>query len=138
MHISATIKNAEQRNDIIVSTDATEKLIDIPAKSTGSGSAVNGGELLFLALATCCCNDVYREAAKRKMKINSVEVTVSGEFGKEGDPGSNIVNEVKVAAPEHTQQEIAGLIQYVDQVAEVHNTLRQGASVTLKENYPGL
>lgn len=138
MHISATIKNAEQRNDIIVSTDATEKLIDIPAKSTGSGSAVNGGELLFLALATCCCNDVYREAAKRKMKINSVEVTVSGEFGKEGEPGSNIVYEVKVAAPEHTQQEIAGLIQYVDQVAEVHNTLRQGASVTLKENYPGL
>ncbi|HWJ27649.1 MAG TPA: OsmC family protein, partial [Flavisolibacter sp.] len=72
------------------------------------------------------------------MKINSVEVTVSGEFGKEGEPGSNIVYEVKVAAPEHTQQEIAGLIQYVDQVAEVHNTLRQGASVTLKENYPGL
>ena len=33
-------------------------------KSPGRGSAVNGGEFLVLALATCYCNDLYREAER--------------------------------------------------------------------------
>jgi uncharacterized OsmC-like protein len=51
--------------------------------------------LLFLALATCFCNDIYREAAKR-LKVQSVEVIVSGEFGGEGEPGSNIEYKAKI------------------------------------------
>jgi uncharacterized OsmC-like protein len=35
---------------------------------------------LFLALATCYCNDIYREAAKRNIKVDSVEVEVEGTF----------------------------------------------------------
>ena len=132
MIITATIKNDCQKNIITVATENVEKKIDIPTKATGPGSLVNGGELLFLALATCFCNDVYREAAKRNMKVESVEVIVSGEFGKEGEPGSNIKYDVKLMASEHTKEEIAELILYVDKVAEVHNTLRQGAGVTLK------
>jgi uncharacterized OsmC-like protein len=29
---------------------------------------------LFLALASCYCNDIYREAAKRNIKVERVEV----------------------------------------------------------------
>jgi hypothetical protein len=36
----------------------------------GGGSSANGGELLCLALATCYCNDVYREAKKRGIGEN--------------------------------------------------------------------
>ena len=66
MKISATIKNKSHVNDIIVATEDQEKRIDIPGKAEGFGSSINGGELLFLSLATCFCNDIYREATHRK------------------------------------------------------------------------
>lgn len=130
MNIAATIKNSYRENELTVSTNTNEKKINIPGKPEGYGSSVNGGELLFLSLATCFCNDIYREAAKRKMNIQQVEVTVSGEFGKEGEPASNITYVVNIQSG-HTQAEVDDLVQYVDKIAEVHNTLRQGVSVIL-------
>jgi len=131
MYISASIFNNSQQNQVKVQTDGNEKQLTIPRKASGNGSAVNGGELLFLALGTCFCNDIYREATKRNIEITSVEVIVSGDFGREGEPASNIQYEVNVVS-EHPEQEIADLIAYVDKVAEVHNTLRVGTSVRLK------
>ncbi len=88
MKITATILNSGQQNKVQVTTNNASKQILIPGKSEGHGSSVNGGELLFLSLATCFCNDIYREADKRQMEIKSVEVIVSGEFGAEGIPDS--------------------------------------------------
>lgn len=132
MHITASINNGSGSNEIVVSTEGNEKKILIAAKPDGRGSSVNGGELLFLSLATCFCNDIYREAAKRKINVQSVNVVVDGNFGKEGEPGSNITFMVNVEAPENSPAEIADLIAYVDQIAEIHNTLRQGVAVTLQ------
>ena len=131
MQISASILNTGQQNEVKVSTNNGSKQLLVPSKSEGNGSSINGGELLFLALATCFCNDIYREAAKRQMQIRSVEVFVSGEFGDEGKPGFNIQYEAKVDG-DATEEEIKDLIFYVDKVAEVHNTLRVGTPVTLK------
>lgn len=132
MHISASVRNTAQQHEVQVTTNHISKQVAIPAKTEGMGSLVNGGELLFLALATCFCNDIYREAAKRKLNIHSVDVVVSGEFGAEGEPGRNIQYEVNVDA-DAEQEVIRELIAYVDKVAEVHNTLRLGTAVTLKE-----
>lgn len=132
MTISATIKNSYLENEVTVATENNFKKVAIPGKSTGYGSSVNGGELLFLALATCFCNDVYREAAKRNLEIASVEVTVSGEFDKEGEPASHIQYQVHLEAPALSPQEMAEFVQHVDQVAEIHNTLRKGIAVSLK------
>jgi organic hydroperoxide reductase OsmC/OhrA len=129
MQISASIKNSDQQHHIVVSTEGNEKVLAIPAKAEGYGSSVNGGELLFLSLATCFCNDIYREAAKRKMEISLVEVKVSGEFGKEGEPGSNISYEAKVESVNSSTEEIEALVEYVDGIAEIHNTLRKGVEV---------
>lgn len=131
MTISAKIKNTKEENVITVSTDNRASTISIPGKEVGRGSAVNGGELLFLSLATCFCNDLYREALRRNMDIASVEVEVAGQFGKEGEPATDIRYEVKVMAPECTEEAIRALIQHVDGVAEIHNTLRRGVSVSL-------
>jgi uncharacterized OsmC-like protein len=131
MTISATIQNSANQNRIEVKTEGSAKEITIPAKSVGQGSSVNGGELLFLALATCFCNDLYREAAKKFIAIDSVKVNVTGEFGKEGEPGRNIKYHVDVKSSA-TQSQIEDLIAHVDTVAEIHNTLRQGVSVTLE------
>ncbi|GAB2801496.1 hypothetical protein GCM10027275_54570 [Rhabdobacter roseus] len=132
MNISATIKNEFQLNSISVATEGRQKTLVVPAKDNGFGSSVNGGELLFLSLAICFCNDVYREANKSKLNITSVEVTVSGEFGKEGEPASHIVYTVRVQSPTLSDQEITDLIAHVDTIAEVHNTLRKGVAVTLR------
>ena len=131
MRISASLLNTTEHNQVVVTTNDISKHIHIPAKTEGKGSLINGGELLFLALATCFCNDIYREATKRRMEITSVEVIVSGDFGGEGEAGSNIEYQAKVKA-DATEKEIQDLIKHVDKIAEVHNTLRIGTPVTLK------
>lgn len=133
MDISATIKNSFQKNSITLKTGDKEQSITVPSKPDGFGSAVNGGEYLFLALATCFCNDLYREASKRKMILDSVEVTVSGKFGNEGEPATEISYTANVEAKNHSKNEINELIQFVDTVAEIHNTLRKGINVERKE-----
>ena len=133
MHISASIFNTGSHNEVKVATGMSSKVLNIPAKTEGKGSCVNGGELLFLALATCVCNDIYREAAKREMEVTSVKVDVTGEFGGEGEPGFNIQYRVKVEA-KASAEEVRDLIAYVDKVAEVHKTIRLGTSVTLLQD----
>jgi uncharacterized OsmC-like protein len=91
---------------------------------------VNGGELLFLALATCHCNDIYREAAKRGIQIDEVDVTVEGEFGAEGECAKQIVYRPRVKAAA-TDDEVRALILHTDGVAEIHNTLRERVPVSL-------
>lgn len=132
MHIAASIRNTSQQNEVQVTTNNTSRQLTIPSKLDGKGSSVNGGELLFLALATCFCNDIYREAAKRQLVIKSVEVIVTGAFGGEGEPGFDIQYEAIVEG-DASEDEVSDLIAYVDKVAEVHNTLRVGTSVTLKK-----
>jgi uncharacterized OsmC-like protein len=130
MKILATVKNSMNSNDIVVSTNDNIKGISIPSKSSGQGSSINGGELLFLSLATCFCNDVYREADRRQINIKSIEVTVFGDFGGEGEPASNISYKVDIKS-DHDENEINNLISHVDKVAEIHNTLRKGMKVDL-------
>lgn len=130
MKVSAAISNKFNQNEIIVQTNGDSKKINISPKPAGYGSSVNGAELLLLSLATCFCNDIYREAAKRNITVSEVEVVFTGDFGGEGESGSNFqykVNVISNAAPE----EIEALIKYTDNIAEIHNTLRNGLAVTL-------
>jgi uncharacterized OsmC-like protein len=131
VQISASVKSNNQQHDVTVATNNHQKKINIPIKAEGFGSSINGGELLFLSLATCFCNDIYREAAKRNINIKSVDINVTGEFGKEGEPASNIVYDVNIQS-RSSKEEIKQLINDVDKIAEVHNTLRKGITVTLK------
>lgn len=130
MKIDAILTNSGSDHKVVVSTNNNSKAISIPAKAEGNGSSVNGGELLFAALATCFCNDIYREATRRNIAINSIVVHVTGEFGGEGDPAKKISYEAKIDSP-NTRNEIDKLIADVDSIAEIHNTLRKGIAVTL-------
>jgi len=98
MKITAKIENSKDNHQVMLQTNDNVHSIDIPAKTTGYGSSANGGELLFLALATCYCNDIYREAAKRNIQVERVEVEVDGEFGVEGEPAENVTYRAKVFA----------------------------------------
>ena len=132
MKISASIKNSFHQNEIVVQTDEDAKVMAIAPKPAGYGSSVNGAELLLLSLATCFCNDIYREAVKRDIAVSEVEVVFTGEFGKEGEPGSDFQYKANVVtdAPAEVIEE---LIKHTDNIAEIHNTLRKGVNIILTQ-----
>ena len=130
MKISAKIESRQNYQATELQTNGSVKTIQIPVKSSGFGSSVNGGELLLLSLATCFCNDIYREADKRGIPISGVTVECSGEFGGEGEPGTNFRYHTDINA-DASQAQVEELIRFTDQIAEVHNTLRKGLAVIL-------
>ena len=132
MKISARLENSKDNHQVTLQTSEHVHSIVIHPKPTGYGSSVNGGELLFLALATCYCNDIYREAAKRNIKVERVEVNVEGDFGAEGEPSKNVTYQDKVFA-NAGDDEIRELMKFTDTVAEIQNTLRNGTHVVLAE-----
>jgi len=132
MLMSATVKSSFNKHDVEVQTNGAAKSMLIATKSTGYGSSINGGELLLTALATCFCNDIYREAAKRNIIVDRIEVEVTGEFGAEGEPGFNFQYKAKVMS-DAPQSEIDDLIVHTDKVAEIQNTLRKGLNITLTQ-----
>lgn len=84
----------------------------------------------MMALATCYCNDLYREAAKRNISITRVEVQVHGTFESEGEPGNGFEYTAKVFSSA-SDEVINELIRHTDTVAEIQNTLRKGVPVKL-------
>jgi organic hydroperoxide reductase OsmC/OhrA len=130
MKVQARLLSGPGRNDITLQTNDSTHAVTIPPKSSGRGSSANGGELLFLAVATCYCNDIYREAARRKIDVVNVDVVVEGEFGGEGEPARSVTYRATVTA-RASESQIRELMLYTDGVAEIQNTLRTGMPVTL-------
>jgi uncharacterized OsmC-like protein len=130
MKISAKLTNERDRDTVALNTAGNEHSLALAPRPDGLGSSVSGGELLFLALATCFCNDLYRETKKRNIAIHQVRVEVMGEFGGEGEGARNITYSASVEA-DASETMITELIQHTDTVAEIHNTLRSSTPVTL-------
>ena len=130
MRISAKVENSKDNHQVTLQTNDHVHSITISPKSTGYGSSANGGELLFLALASCYCNDIYRESAKRNIKVERVEVHVEGDFGSEGEPAKNVTYTARVFA-NASEDEIRELMKFTDTVAEIQNTLRVPTPVVL-------
>jgi organic hydroperoxide reductase OsmC/OhrA len=130
MQVSATVFNSADEHAVSVRTGTNRQALPIAAKPAGRGSAVNGGEFLMLALATCYCNDLYREAERLGLSIERVDVEASADFDGIGLAATNIRYRAKVASSA-SEAAIADLLRRTDAVAEVHNTLRGGVPVTL-------
>ena len=131
MKISAVVRNAGASHEVIVATGEASQRLSVSAKAAGRGSSVNGGEFLMLALATCYCNDLYREAARLDIPVESVEVEATADFPAIGLAATNIRYKATVSSPA-LPAAIAELLRATDAVAEVHNTLRAGATVMLQ------
>lgn len=127
MEIAARVSNAPGQHEAAVSTNGSTQAIAVPGKP-GGGSAVNGGELLMLALATCYCNDLYREAARLGIAPDRVEVEAVAEFPGVGLAATDIRYRATVSSPAPAEA-IAALLVQTDAVAEVHNTIRAGVPV---------
>jgi len=130
LRIVANVYNKGSSNHVSVSTAGAVKSISIPAKAIGAGSSINGGEFLLLALATCYCNDIYREAARLGVPVTEVEVEATADFDGVGLAASNIAYRARVDSTASPEQ-IQALLRETDAVAEVHNTIRRGVPVQL-------
>ncbi len=105
-------------------------VIDRGPDDGGQGLGFNGGQLLLLSLGACYANDIFREAAKRGLTVLGVRVVVECDWV--GDPvrAESIRYSTRVEA-EAPDDEIMELIRHVDEIAEIHNTLRAGAAIEL-------
>lgn len=131
MEISAIVDSAPGHHRVSVRTGSAEHSLDVAPKAAGGGSATNGGEFLMLALATCYCNDLYREAARLGLQLDAVQVQAQAEFAGIGLAASEVHYRAVVRANGASDEDIARLLRETDAVAEVHNTLRKGVPVQL-------
>ncbi len=132
MRISATVRNTPTAHDVAVRTASASQSLTVATKAGGRGSAVNGGEFLMLALATCYCNDLFREAARLGIAIDAVEVEASAEFAGVGLAASHIEYRANVQSSSASPADVQRLLRETDAVAEVHNTVRAGVPVELR------
>jgi organic hydroperoxide reductase OsmC/OhrA len=128
IRVEAHVANDGRSHAVAIGTNDVRRDLAIPARATGPGSSANGGELLCLALATCYCNDIYREAAARGIAVTRVEVDVHAEFGAPGAAGRSFRYRATVHA-DADEDAILALMVHTDGVAEVQNTLRLGTEV---------
>ena len=105
-------------------------VVDRPADGGGDGIGFNGGQLLYLAVAGCVSNDLYREAPGFGITLEQVRVTVRGDFNGDPPVSEAVQYEVELSgdAPEERLRE---LVEHVDRVAEIPNSLRGGTAVSL-------
>jgi uncharacterized OsmC-like protein len=102
-----------------------------PHRWTSEGVTVEadftGGHLLHLAAAGCVLNDLYREAATLGVELKGVRVRASGEF--DSDWASNGISySIELNSPA-TPEQLAHLLDVVDEVAEIPRAIRAGAPV---------
>jgi organic hydroperoxide reductase OsmC/OhrA len=132
MNITAHLVNRQATQTVNVKTGEREHTLSIPTKPDGFGSLANGGELLLLALATCYCNDLYREARKRGLTIDGVDIEVMGEYSGEGEPVGSIRYK-ETAWTTSPKEQVFEVMTHTDTVAEIQNTLRKSAEIALIE-----
>lgn len=128
MEITARVRNGLHGHEVNVSTSGSVQSLTVSAKSSGRGSAVNGGELLMLALATCYCNDLYREAERLGITVTGCEVVATSQFNGIGRAAESITYSARIESPA-SLEDVELLLSETDRLAEIHNTLRSGCVV---------
>ena len=105
-------------------------VVDRPADGGGRGIGFNGGQLLYLAIAGCVSNDLFREARADGIALDRVRVVVDGDF--QGDPpvSTDVTYAVEVAGDASTEA-LERLVAKVDAIAEIPNSLRAATAVRL-------
>jgi len=105
-------------------------VVDRPADAGGRGLGFNGGELLYLAIAGCVSNDLFREARAAGLQLDRVRVAVRGDF--DGDPAVSSAVEYDVEIDgSASEADLRALVERVDAIAEIPNSLRSGTPVRL-------
>ena len=130
MHFEVETRNVDGQVTSLGTAEPFTLVVDRPAEGGGGGLGFNGGQLLYLAVAGCISNDLFREARAAGIELSSVRVKVSGDFVGEPAVSDEIRYEVEVAG-NVPEDRLRVLIEQVDEIAEIPNSLRQGTRVRL-------
>jgi putative redox protein len=130
VHIEVETRNVDGQVTSLGTAEPFTLVVDRPTEGGGGRLGFNGGQLLYLAVAGCISNDLFREARAAGIELSSVRVRVSGDFVGEKAVSDEIQYEVGAAgsAPE---DQLRALVDKVDEIAEIPNSLRQGTNVRL-------
>ena len=101
---------------------------DRPTAVGGGGLGFNGGQLLYLSIAACWSNDLYREAATMGIELDGVEITVDGDFPSRGSGSTPISVDVTVRSSE-PEERIRELIAAVEVIAEIPRAIRDATPI---------
>jgi uncharacterized OsmC-like protein len=96
---------------------------DRPIAAGGHGHGFNGGQLLYLSIAACISNDLYREAGSRNITLSDVAVIVDGDFPGRGQPSTPIEVSLEVTG-DASEDDLAELVDEVERVAEIPASMR--------------
>jgi putative redox protein len=130
MHIEVETRNVDGQVTSLGTAEQFTLVVDRPAEGGGGGLGFSGGQLLYLAVAGCISNDLFREARAAGIELESVRIKVGGNFVGEPAVSEDILYEVELKgdAPEERLQ---ALVDQVDEIAEIPNSLRRGTRVRL-------
>jgi putative redox protein len=130
MHVEVETRNLEGQVTALGTAEQFTLVVDRPAEAGGGGLGFNGGQLLYLAVAGCISNDLFREARAAGVALRRVQVKVRGDFV--GDPAvsEEIQYSVELAG-DATEGQLRELVARVDRIAEIPNSLRRGTRVSL-------
>ena len=105
--------------------------VDRPTAAGGGGLGFNGGQLLYMSIAACWSNDLYREAATMGIDLDGVEITVDGDFPSRGSGSTPITVDVIVRS-EAPEAKVRELIAEVERVAEIPRAIREGPPIEVR------
>jgi hypothetical protein len=104
----------------------------VPHDWTAEGVLVqgqgNGAAVLHLSVALCVLNDTFRESQLLGVPVNGVAVRAGGSFDTESWVSRGITYAVEIDSPA-PREDLDGLRDRVDEVAEIPRVLRAGTSV---------
>lgn len=129
VEISATVRNAGTSHEVEVSTQGSRRTQGVPAqwcrgwvcRQRRGVPDARAGHLLRQ-------RDLYREAKRLGVSLETVEVEASTDFPGVGLAASNVTHRARVKSSA-TVEQIERLLRETDAVAEVHNTVRMPTAV---------
>ena len=123
-------RNVDGHTTAVGSAGPYTLIVDRPVDGGGGGLGFNGGQLLYLAVAGCVSNDLFREARTAGIGLTRVRVSVRGDFS--GDPPVSRPIEYDVALDgDGSDDQLTALVEHVDRIAEIPNSLRRSTAVRL-------
>jgi putative redox protein len=130
VRIEVETRNLDGQVTALGTAEQFTLVVDRPTEGGGGGLGFNGGQLLYLAVAGCISNDLFREARAEGIELSSVRVKVGGDFVGEPAVSDEILYEVEVEG-DAPQERLRVLVDHVDEIAEIPNSLRRGTRVRL-------
>jgi len=130
MRIEVETRNVDRHVTALGTAEQFTLVVDRPVEGGGGGLGFNGGQLLYLAIAGCISNDLFREARASGIELTHVRVRVRGDFVGEPAVSNDIEYEVDVEG-DAPNDRLRALVTHVDTIAEIPNTLRRATSVRL-------